>query len=210
MALAYTVSRATARVLVGRELCENDEWVEMGVQTTLLSLQAAQEVRKSYPRGWRWLARWRHPGAKAVLKNRRRAAELLAPVVEKQRRPGSSGSSSASLLRGEEAGNGIQWSLSANNGVVGRLKTPQEVADEQLFLGVAGIHSSSATSLSILYDLLDRPDAMGEIVEEIQAARNELKDGVWTRLMLARLAKLDSFMAESQRFNSIGLGKPAH
>ncbi|RFU80557.1 cytochrome p450 [Trichoderma arundinaceum] len=139
--------------------------------------QAAQEIRKLYPRPIRWLAKWRHPGSKAVLANRLKAAELMAPILEKR-------------LAGElsESGepDGVQWSLSATEG------RPKKVLD-------------SATSLSVLYDLLDRPEILQEIVEEIQDVHSTCSNGRWNKHALSQLEKLDSFMAESQRMHSIGL-----
>ncbi|KAK5996288.1 Cytochrome P450 monooxygenase cheE [Cladobotryum mycophilum] len=194
MALAYTISRATTRVLAGTELARNDEWVQIGVHTTIMAHQAAQQIRKEYPRYIRWLAKYRHAGSKAVLANRLRAAQLMAPILEKR-------------LAGEHTESGepdaVQWSIAATEG--GNRKKVQELVDEQLFLGIASVHSSSATGLSVLYDLLDRPDILKEIVEEIQKVHATCKDGRWNKQALTQLEKLDSFMSESQRMNSIGL-----
>ncbi|KAL7928322.1 cytochrome P450 [Trichoderma chlorosporum] len=193
MALAYTISRATARVLAGIELSRNDEWVQIGVNTTIMAQQAAQEIRKQYPPLIRWLAKWQHPGAKAVYANRLRAAKLMAPILEKRQ--------SNDLTESGEP-DGVQWSIAATNG---RKKKVLDVVDEHLFLGIASVHSSSATSLSILYDLLDHPEVMQEIVEEIQEVYATCSNGRWNKQALTQLEKLDSFMAESQRMHSIGL-----
>jgi len=195
MALAYTVCRVSSRVLAGTELCRNEEWVQMGIRSTIMVHGAAQEIRQKYSPTWRWLARWRHPGSKAVLADRRRAAELLAPVVKKRL-------ASADTESGDP--DAIQWFLAAAGN---RAKDVQELADEQLFLGIASTHTTTASTLSILYDLLDHPDAVKEIMEEIQTLQAELKNGPWTKQALSRLEKLDSFMKESQRVNPIGLGK---
>ncbi|KAL7941104.1 cytochrome P450 [Trichoderma barbatum] len=193
MALAYTISRATARVFAGIELSRNDEWVQIGVNTTIMAHQAAQEIRKQYPPLIRWLAKWRHPGARAVYANRLRAAELMAPILEKRL--------SNDLTESGEP-DGVQWSIAATRG---RRKKVLEVVDEHLFLGIASVHSSSATSLSVLYDLLDRPEVMQEIVEEIQRVHATCSNGRWNKQALTQLEKLDSFMAESQRMHSLGL-----
>lgn len=123
------------------------------------------------------------------------AAELLAPVVKKRL-------ASADTESGDP--DAIQWSLAAAGN---RVKDIQELADGQLFLSIASTHTTTASTLSILYDLLDHPDAVKEIMEEIQPLQAELGNGPWTRQALSRLEKLDSFMKESQRMNPIGLGK---
>lgn len=201
MALASTISRAMARVLGGTELSSNEEWVQMHVQLTIVAHQAAQEVRKQYPRPVRWLARWRHAGSKAVLANRRRAAQIIEPILQRQLQSQNPKDTETSEP------DAVQWSLAAS---AKRTRTPLEIADDFLFLGIASIHSSSATALSILYDLLDRPDITREIVDEIQTMHAQCQSGRWTREALAKLDKLDSFMAESFRFCLSGSGEKSN
>lgn len=195
MALAYTVCRVSSRVLAGTELCRNEEWVQMGIRSTMLVHGAAQEIRQRYSPAWRWLARWRHPGPKAVLADRRRAAELLAPILRKRV------ASPDTELGNPDA---IQWLLATAGN---QAKDVQELADEQLFLSIASTHTTTASTLSILYDLLDHPDDVKEIIQEIENVQAQLKSGLWTKQALSQLEKLDSFMKESQRMNPIGLGK---
>nr|QHD43134.1 P450 monooxygenase [Chaetomium globosum] len=196
MTLAYTTSRAIARVLGGRELSGSEEWIGLNVGITGMTHQAGQQIREQYPRPLRWMARWRHPGARAVVATRRRSAQIVDPIIQKR------------LAGAQDAKTGepdaIQWMLATRDG---RRPSAQEVADEQLFLGIASVHTTSATSLSILYDLLDRPDVVEEIIGEINAVAGRHKDagGRWTKQALSELEKLDSFMAESFRFNPVGL-----
>lgn len=82
-----------------------------------------------------------------------------------------------------------------------------KLSDDQLFLSVASIHSTSASTLSTLYDLLDRPECMDGILQEIRTIRAESKSSDWTKHDLDRLVKLDSFMKESQRYHPVGQGK---
>ncbi|KAH6650455.1 cytochrome P450 [Chaetomium tenue] len=196
MALAYTTSRAIARVLGGRELSGSEEWIGMNVGVTGMTHQAAQQIREQYPPHLRWMARWRHPGVRAVVATRRRSAQIVDPIIRKRL-------AGAQDTKPREP-DGIQWMLAAQGS---RRPSAQEVADEQLFVGIASVHTTSATSLSILYDLLDRPNVAEEIIGEINAvaARHRDAGGRWTKQALSELEKLDSFMAESFRFNPVGL-----
>lgn len=198
MALAYTTSRAIARVLGGRELSGSEEWIGMNVGITGMAHQAAQQIREQYPLHLRWMARWRHPGVRAVVATRRRSAQIVDPIIQKRL------AGARDTKPGEP--DGIQWMLAAQGS---RRPSAQEVADEQLFVGITSVHTTSATSLSILYDLLDRPNVTEEIIGEINAvaARHRDVGGRWTKQALSELEKLDSFMAESFRFNPIGFGK---
>jgi ent-kaurene oxidase len=196
MSLAYTISRISSRFLGGTELSRNDEWVYMNIQTTIMTHRAAQEIRRKYSPGWRWLARWRDKEAKSVRENRRRAAEIVAPVLKKRL---------TSTVTESGDPDAIQWLL-ALAGTKG--KKAAELATEQLFLGVTSIHSTTASILSTIYDLMDHPDAMEEIISEIQGVQAQLSGGRWTKSALLELEKLDSFMKESQRVHTLGCSKP--
>ncbi|KAF7182336.1 hypothetical protein CNMCM7691_001816 [Aspergillus felis] len=77
------------------------------------------------------------------------------------------------------------------------------IADEQLFLTVASMHTTSSSLTSVLYDLLIRPEYCAEITQEVQDALAEC-GGNWTLQQVAKMKKLDSFMKESQRVHPIG------
>ncbi|KAK1960821.1 cytochrome P450 [Colletotrichum sublineola] len=192
---ANTIARVTSLALAGPELAANEEWRNFMVTNTLTLMQTALEVRRKYPRHWRWVVRWIEPGARKICEIRKRCAELVAPSY--QARLSRMASNEKPLV------DGIQWLM---NTVPGGKKPLLEIADEQLFLSVASIHSSSASTLSFVYDLLDRPDVMDDILKEIRSVRGA-KSGSseWTKRDLDQLIKLDSFMKESQRYYPAGL-----
>ncbi|TID02532.1 Cytochrome P450 monooxygenase paxP [Colletotrichum higginsianum] len=192
---AHTVARVTSMALASPELSANEEWRNIMVTSTITLMQTAQEVRRKYPRHWRWVVPWVEPGAKRIYEIRKRCAELLAPSY--QNRLARMASNEKPLV------DGIQWLMSTvPDGKKGLL----EIADEQLFLSMASIHSSSASTLSFVYDLMDRPELMDEILQEIRSVRGA-KNGSseWTKRDLDQLVKLDSFMKESQRYYPVGL-----
>lgn len=191
MIVAYTIARISSRVLVGPQLCRNEEWLEMAIGTTIAAMKATVTIRASYARRWRWLAPFFSAEAKMALANRKRAAQLLLPIYNERM--------SGTVEKGND---GIQWLLDAEQG---RKKSVEELADEQLFLGITSIHSSAASTLSILYDLLDHPEYLADLLEEIDGALKESQH--WTKQSLGKLEKLDSFMKESQRVNPMGMGK---
>ncbi|KAI1184786.1 cytochrome P450 [Nemania serpens] len=192
MTFAYAISKITSRALACAELAQNEEWVNMNIATTMMTHQAAQEIRVKYTPRWRWLARWREPAAIAVLANKKRAAELVAPILQQRQ---------VSTTADDTISDGIQW---LRNIAGKRGKKAVDLADEELFLGIASIHSTSASVLSILYDLADYPDATRKIMAEVEEVRSRLKNGIWTKTALMELGKLDSFMKESQRLHPLG------
>ncbi len=195
MTIAQAVAQVTTRVLCGLELARNEEWVQMSVETTINAMQTAAAIREKYPPWLRWLAPYLMPGPKLALANRRRAAEVISPIMEKRL---------AGKGDGTGHGDGIQWLLAA--GGTRRKKSALELADEQLFLTIASIHSTSASILSILHDLADHPADRDDIVKELEAVQKTCAGGVWTKASLHKLERLDSFMKESQRVHPIGLG----
>lgn len=199
---AFAVARLSARVIAAPELGQNDEWLGICLSFTKKSMEAAHALRASWPAYTRWAARYFSPAVKTVLADRKRAEELLTPVLEVRRQA----SRVAPEKREKKYNDGVQW-LMENYDAQNRKLTPAILAEHELFLAVASIHSSSAITLSILYDLLDDEHQVAKkaILEEIEAVRHEY-NGKWTRPAVAKLVKLDSFMKESQRLHFMGHG----
>lgn len=194
MILAQTVAQVTTRVLCGQELARNEEWIKLSVETTITAMQTAAAIREKYPPYLRWLAPYFMPGSKLSLANRKRAAEILRPVF--LRRMAGKGD-------GSGYSDGIQWLIAAAGA---RGKSVAELTDEQLFLSIASVHSTSASLLSIIHDLASAAQDHEEILDELRSVQQE-HGTQWTKASLAKLNKLDSFVKESQRVNPIGLGK---
>ena len=192
--MSQAIAQVTTRVLCGQELARNDEWIKMSVETTINAMRTAAEIREKYPPYLRWVAPYLLAGPKLSLANRERAARVILPIYEKRM---------AGKGDGTGHGDGIQ-SLIAAAGA--RKKSALELADEQLFLSIASIHSTTASTLSILHDLADHRKYYDEILEEIETVRKEYGT-TWTKQSLAKMERLDSFMKESQRVHPIGLGK---
>lgn len=194
MTIAQAVAQVTTRVLCGQELARNEEWIKMSVKTTINAMQTAAAIREKYPPYLRWLAPYLMKGPKLSLANRRRAAEVISPIMEKRM---------AGKGDGTGHGDGIQWLIAASGA---RRKSVLELADEQLFLTIASIHSTSASTLSILHDLADHPMDHENILKELETVQKSC-GGMWTKESLYKLERLDSFMKESQRVHPIGLGQ---
>jgi len=194
------MARLSARVIAGPELGRNEEWLGICISFTQKSMEAAHALRASWPAYTRWAARYFSPAVKTVLADRKRATELLTPVLATRRE-----ASRIPREKRPQFNDGVQW-LMEHYDAQNRKLTPAILAEHELFLAVASIHSSSAIALSILYDLLDdrRQDAKKEILDEITAITNEYPS--WTRPAVAKLLKLDSFMKESQRLHFMGHG----
>lgn len=202
-------SRMSARVLVGPEL--RDEWQKLSLGYVTTVLKAPGTVRAKYHPSLFWLAKYLEADVKEVYKYRRQAAQLLEPTINARlaaarSTPGKTDDDTETPDKPEDA---IQWLLDAHLGK-GHVPTPDDIVQNLFVLQTASIHSTSATALSILFDLMDYPDALGSIRSEMsrvrQGCEKTMTDGVntaiWTRQQIAKLVYLDSFMRESMRVHS--------
>ncbi|EOO03327.1 putative cytochrome p450 protein [Phaeoacremonium minimum UCRPA7] len=206
--ISYAVARLAARIVVGPELCANDEWLNLCITMVNTSMQAANALRGSWPSWARWASPYLFEPIKKVRAEQRRAAEILRPVLEARRLAATQG-----IANGDGKGNkeprvpqfndAVQWLENYYRGRRRKL-TLEELAQHELFYAIATIHSSTMVALSVLYDLIDErnKDAREVIIDEIEQTQS--KYGTWTRAALGSLGKLDSFMKESQRLNFVG------
>jgi ent-kaurene oxidase len=139
------------------------------------------------------LAKYIDADVKDVDKHRRDAAELLRPTLEARLQAQVNETPS-----GVE--DGVQWLVDAYI-ANGKKPRAEEVVMDILGMSVSSVHSSSATLLSTLYDLIDHPEALAAVKEEIRTVSKGRTS--WDRAALNSLYLLDSFMKESQRIHSV-------
>lgn len=185
------ISRVTGRVLVGSELCRDPEWIQLTIANTTGIVKSAVAIRERFSSKWQWLAPWIGPWRNDLIKVRKRATQLIEPAYRK-RIPGANGG---------KHNDAVQWLI---DNAEGKPITPSEITDAILFLYMAGIHSTGATLISIVYDLIAYSEYIPEIIEEIKQTLAESPE--WTKQSLAKLRKLDSFLKESQRMHPVGMG----
>lgn len=196
--LSGVAAQVTALALVGPVLCRNKEWLQLSIQTTFAIFGAAHAIRDNYSPRWRWLAHWWNDAPKQIRAMRARAVELLTPLY-KERVDALKKSDNNTTSAFSDC---VHWLLKLK----GAEKAIERIADQQLFLTVASIHTTSSTLTSTLFDLITHPEYHTEIMEHIAEALVE-SNGHWTLQHVAQMRKLDSFMKESQRMNPIGFSK---
>ena len=87
----------------------------------------------------------------------------------------------------------------------GKGRTLEYQVDAQIGTGRAALFTTAVTVFHILYDICVRP----EHVEPLRQEALEIGEVLMTRQNVAKLAKLDSFIREAQRFNKFMLGECA-
>ena len=76
---------------------------------------------------------------------------------------------------------------------------PKKLARRALIMGLASIHLTTLAAAHVIYDLCARPEYIEPLREELVEALQQ--DEGWDRPTTARLAKMDSFLRESQRLS---------
>ncbi len=186
--LLGVVSRAIARVFVGPPLCRDPEWLEASIGYTQDVFQLAGILRNRH-----WLVR---PLVYPFLSSRRRiksrlsiAKKHLLPLLQER----------AISQRESQYQDLLQW---ITDSAKGKEKAPEHLLLKILFLCMASIHTSTATTCHALFDLCAIPEIVQPLRTEIDEA---LKDhGSITIAAINDMKLLDSFLKESQRKNHPG------
>lgn len=182
------------------ELGKNKEWISLITELTPRFISTAKELREVYSSRWNWLAPWFHTGTKAVWATRKNIPRLLSPIYTERLARKISPKDPAH----EQPNDALQWLLNAHKKQTGTDMTLEGMTNEQLFLAIVSIHTTSCTAINTVYDLLAYPKYIEELRTEIEQVWAQ--HGQWTKKSLAQLTKLECFMKESQRINPIGLG----
>ncbi|KAJ1328953.1 ent-kaurene oxidase [Microdochium nivale] len=191
------VAVVSGHIFLGPELNRHEEYLHASINFTVDLVKAASQIRAWSP--WlRPIGRYFVPGINTVNDHRRRAKEFLVPIIEERRvRRAVQGGS-------EEPDDMLQWMLAkAEN-----FGTPDagHLAETQLTLSMAAIHTTTMMVTYVLYDLTAHcPEVIPELKAEIQAVLAE-NDGVMTTQALFQMKLLDSVMRESQRFSPVSVG----
>lgn len=94
-----------------------------------------------------------------------------------------------------------QWMVESARG---KDKDPDVLAQNMLFMTLAGVHTSSNTTIHALFDLCANRQFIQPLREEIEQVIGEHG---WSMVAISKLQKLDSFIKESQRLNQTVLSE---
>jgi cytochrome P450 len=178
-------------MLVGPDLYE--QWATLASEYLPASSKAGRNIR-FYPSFLRWTAKYVDPSIKALYRKRIEAGALLQPVLEARLAELNSG-----LKKKHE--DAIQWVIEEHR-AKGHTVTADELAQSLLALIIAATHQTTMTATWLLFDLIEHPDSLAEIRQEIGNVHSKLNGGSWTRIKLGELRIMDSFMTETMRYHS--------
>ncbi len=191
--IVNVVATASARLFAGEEASRDRNWVENGIAFTNDAVNYAQAL-KMWPPVLRPFVYRFVPGYRTVQKQLKACRVIVQKNVLRYKREVADGTFDETL------GNMISWI---------HQEAPPQLANDlsfhfrtQMALTIASLHTTSTTTTQCLYDLAAHPELIpvlrAEVKEHLAANNGE----GFTRPMLNKLWKLDSFMKESQRWSS--------
>ncbi|OJD28711.1 cytochrome p450 [Diplodia corticola] len=189
-AVLRIVALLSGRVFVGQALSRNDEFLNCIVMYTIDSFSASTRLYGVHPL-LRPLARFFMPELRRVRGHLATMKRLVKPLVEER------------LRKGADAPNDmVSWNLEHSPSA---LRTNVDYqALQQLQASFAAVHTTALLLTNIIFDLAARPEYIQPLREEVQMAFGT-DGGVITKAAMSKLVKMDSFMAEVQRFNPPGI-----
>lgn len=200
--MARIIALLSGRVFVGRPLSREEEWIQATIMFTFYCHQAKDAIN-AYPEWARGIAAYFSPEVKRVWEFKNRGAKLLQPILDAQM--AKTGKEKIHRDDSEdEQGTFISWMLNFTN--EDQRRDPLILANNQMGLSMAAIHSTTTTVTAIIYDLAAHPEYIQPLQDEIQQIINEDGQDVngngfmhLKKESMSKLWKLDSFMKESQR-----------
>ncbi|KAM7212308.1 Cytochrome P450 [Rhypophila decipiens] len=196
-AVVNIVARVSSRMFGGTDLSTNKEWVDATINFALDGFIGAQAIKK-YPHFVRPLAAKFIPALTKIKEHHATAQRVIVPILREREKAAKSGWSSS--VTGKAPADFLQWMVEA---AVGEEMEKSFIAQIQLKLSFAAIHTSAAAPAQLLYDLCCLPQYIQELRAEISEARDSSSTGDLDKRALLKLEKLDSLMKETQRFNPL-------
>ncbi|KAF5505675.1 Cytochrome P450 monooxygenase ATR2 [Colletotrichum siamense] len=192
--LLNMVAIISGRIFIGPELCHKKEYLEASTMFVIDLFTTAAKVKR-WPKFLRFIGKHYIPEIKKLAEHRRRAAQVLVPVIEERKRLNTEGTEAPEDM--------LQWFIAKSSKF--SMDSNEQLAETQLSLSVVAIHTTTMAATHTLYDIAARcPDIIPALRTEIKSvlAANENE---WTTSALFQMKLLDSVMRESQRFNPASL-----
>jgi hypothetical protein len=190
------IAKVSGRAFVGEDLYQDPEYLDCAKNYTLLLFAAVFEIKPIRS----WLKPFLVPRLPAIQQLRnveKRAVRRLEPLVRERMEAEKNDPD------WQKPDDMIQWLInhSAEQGGL----SVEYLAEQQLGLIFAAIHTTTASATTIMYALAATPEYHDPLREEITDAMSE-NDGKITTRAMQRMVKLDSYMKEVFRLYPNGIG----
>ncbi|KAI0320027.1 cytochrome P450 [Amylostereum chailletii] len=188
-AVLKVVCRASNRVFVGSPLCRDEDFQNLNIEYAKDVIVAGKLI-SMFPEFLHSLAA---PLLTPLPKQTRRQMRHLAPIItERQRKLAEYGTEWE-----DKPDDMLMWLMEA---ATGEERSLTNLSRRILAINFAAIHTTSLSFTHALYHLAAGPEYVKPLREEIESIVAEER---WSKAGFGKMHKLDSFMRESQRFNSL-------
>ncbi|KAL7755526.1 hypothetical protein ACKLNR_014624 [Fusarium oxysporum f. sp. zingiberi] len=187
------IAKVSGHVFVGPELCRTEKYVDIAVNYTVVRTGAQRAIAALPPWQRVFRARWL-PEVKRLHQLTEGAHEFLRPLIIAR----SEASKRPEYKKPDDL---LQWILDDGQKKFGRQDT-EELTSIQLALTSAAIHTTTMVATNAFYSIASMPEIVPELRAEVEEALAE--HGTFTTRALAQLKKMDSFLRENMRCNSLG------
>ncbi|KAH9006342.1 cytochrome P450 [Lactarius hatsudake] len=187
--MQHVVSATTNRVFVGPPLCRNQDYLTLNLNYAVNVMKFATIIGM-FPKPLK-------PVVARMLSNLpsqiRQEIEFIRPMVKER------------FARMEEFGEDwddkpndmLMWLMSEAKG---EERSLEGLARRMLAVNCAAIHTTSTTFTNVLYRLLSNPEYVEPLRHDVETA---IAEEGWTKAGLDKMHKIDSFLRETQRLDSL-------
>ncbi|KAL1856834.1 hypothetical protein Daus18300_010597 [Diaporthe australafricana] len=187
-ALWRIVAKVSGRFFAGAELARSEEYMDMSINYTLEIAGAVKGIAAITPEE-REAKAPTLPQLLQLQNRRKRTLEFIRPLIAARKK------AMAEDIDYQAPDDMIQWILNGD-AKYGKLSV-EELAEIQLFLIFAAIHTTTMTTINAFYTLAAMPNIVPEMRDEIRAVLKE--HGNFSTPALQKMEKLDSFLREVMR-----------
>ncbi|KAF4634956.1 hypothetical protein G7Y89_g3133 [Cudoniella acicularis] len=186
--LLKSVARLTALVFLGEKFMDNPEWQHISVMYTVDVFMAAKALNE-WPAILRPLVHWFMPQCRKIRDEVKLAKSFITPEVEKRRKElaENGGKPRRKVL------DSVDWFTAAAKG------RQFNYVNAELSLAMASIHTTTNTVGFAMFDLVENPEYIDALREEIKTVFEQ--EGKWEKSTLFKLKLMDSVLKESMRLH---------
>ncbi|KAF9876376.1 cytochrome P450 [Colletotrichum karsti] len=195
--LLRIIAMASGRVFIGPELCRDERYIDASINYTI-DLMTAVHIVAFLPGFVRPFVAPFLPPVKKLHRRIVEAEAVFKPIVEARRKAKEAKSDDY-----QEPDDMLQWMM--NGQAKFGQSTDRALAQNQLGISFAAIHTTSLTTTNAFYWLAAKPDLIPILRDDVQQALLET-GGEFTSPALQNMKKLDSFLREVLRCSPLSVG----
>ena len=162
MDIPYIVARLSTLVFLGEKICRDEQWLNVSVNFTIDAFVGARDLR-AWPSILQPLVHWFIPTVQGVRKHVKIGSAIVNKEIERRRLIREGRLPAENPPRSHE--DTLDWFHELADG------RPLNVAQAQMGLTMAAIHTTSNLLTNVMYDLTAYPEYIQILRDEIQTVR---------------------------------------